>query len=82
MIVPVRGDSMEPTIYDGDKIYIKQQPEIRLGDIGLFMIDGSVYVKELAADGLISHNPKYGKIEFTPNTSIYCYGKFLGVKHI
>ena len=41
-----------------------------------------VYGKELAADGLISHNPKYDKIEFTPNTSIYCYGRFLGVRHI
>lgn len=78
-IVHVSGDSMEPTYYDGDKLFVKQQPSVEIGEIGIFMIDGNVYVKELSADGLISHNKKYAKIAFHEYNNIRCYGKVLGV---
>ncbi len=77
-IVRVSGDSMEPTYHDGDKLFIKQQPNIEVGEIGIFMIDGNVYVKEFDSDGLISHNYKYDKIKFTEFENIRCYGKVVG----
>lgn len=77
-IVRVSGDSMEPTYHDGDKLFIKQQPNIEVGEIGIFMIDGNVYVKEFDSDGLISHNDKYDKIKFTEFENIRCYGKVVG----
>ena len=81
-LVTVTGDSMEPTYYSGDTLYIKQQPEIKVGEIGLFMINGNVFVKELAEEGLKSHNPKYPEIYFHDTDAIHCYGKVLGVREI
>ncbi len=78
-IVRVSGDSMEPTYYDGDKLFIKQQHTVEIGEIGIFMIDGNVYVKEFAENGLVSHNKKYDKIQFHDYNNIRCYGKVLGV---
>ena len=79
-LVTVTGDSMEPTYYSGDTLYIKQQPEIKVGEIGLFMINGNVFVKELAEEGLKSHNPKYPEIYFHDTDAIHCYGRVLGVR--
>ena len=78
-IVRVSGDSMEPTYHDGDKLFIKQQHSVEIGEIGIFMIDGNIYVKELAEDGLISHNKTYNKIPFHEYNNIRCYGKVLGI---
>lgn len=54
-IVRVSGDSMEPTYHDGDKLFVKEQPSIEIGEIGIFVVDGNAYVKELGVDRLISH---------------------------
>lgn len=78
-IVRVSGDSMDPTYHDGDKLFIKQQHSVEIGEIGIFMIDGNIYVKELAEDGLISHNEAYNKILFHEYNNIRCYGKVLGI---
>lgn len=79
-LVTVTGDSMEPTYYAGDTLYIKQQPEIEVGETGLFMINGNVFVKELTKTGLKSHNPVYPEISFKETDAIHCYGKVLGVR--
>ena len=38
---------MEPTFYDSDKIFIVKQDAVNLGEIGVFVVNGEVYVKEL-----------------------------------
>lgn len=78
-IVRVCGDSMEPTYKDGDKLYVNPNLEVNVGDIGIFYVNGDVYVKERAKDGLISHNEKYPKIKFNEYDDIECYGQVLGV---
>ena len=74
--VGVYGDSMEPTYSDGDVLLIKKQPSVNIGEIGIFMIDGEAFVKELGHNVLVSHNPKYAPIPFSE--SISCIGKVLG----
>ena len=74
--VGVNGDSMEPTYKDGDVLLIKKQPSVNVGEIGIFMINGEAFVKELGHNVLVSHNPKYAPIPF--NESISCIGKVLG----
>lgn len=74
--VGVNGDSMEPTYSDGDVLLIKKQPSVNVGEIGIFMIDGEAFVKELGHNVLVSHNPKYAPIPFSE--SISCIGKVLG----
>ena len=79
-LVTITGDSMEPTYYNGDTLYIKQQPEVGIGEVGLFAIDGQVFVKEMAANGLKSRNPKYKMIKFRDGNYVHCYGKVIGIK--
>lgn len=74
--IGVNGDSMEPTYNDGDTLLIKKQSEICVGEIGIFMINGEAYVKELGDGVLISHNKKYKDINLTENT--VCIGKVMG----
>lgn len=75
-VIGVSGDSMQPTYFNGDKVAVKKCPCIDKGEIGVFMIDGSGYIKELGDDRLISHNRNYDDIELTDST--VCIGKVLG----
>lgn len=77
--IGVNGDSMEPTYNDGDTLLIKKQSDISTGEVGIFMISGEAYVKELGDGVLISHNKKYKDIHI--NDSVICLGKVIG-KHI
>nr|DAI04699.1 MAG TPA: Repressor protein CI [Caudoviricetes sp.] len=78
-IVRVSGDSMEPTYHDGDKLFVKEQPSIEIGEIGIFVVDGNAYVKELGVDRLISHNEKYSDIIINEYIRNECCGKVLGI---
>lgn len=75
-IIGVNGDSMEPTYYDGDKVYVQKRQIIETGDIGIFFVNNECYIKEAGEDGLESHNPKYKTI--LGNENIQCIGKVLG----
>lgn len=75
-VIGVSGDSMQPTYYDGDKVAVKKCPCIDRGEIGVFMIDGNGYIKELGDGKLISHNKSFDDIELTEST--ICIGKVLG----
>ena len=74
--VEVDGDSMQPTIMNGDVVLVQADAEVGIGDIGLFFYDGCGYVKERGEEGLISHNPKYGIIK--PTSEVKCFGKVIG----
>lgn len=58
----VNGNSMEPTYYDGDKVYVEITDEIPTGSIGIFTRGNECLIKELGIDRLISHNKEYGDI--------------------
>ena len=76
-IAPVCGNSMEPTYHNGDLLFIRATPEVEPGQIGVFLMDGQQWVKELGDDVLISHNKGYGPIPFTEG--IQCQGLVLGI---
>ena len=75
-VIGVKGDSMEPTFHDGDKVYVEKMQVVEIGDIGIFMVNGECFIKETGENGLISHNPKYDEIPGTE--TIQCIGKVLG----
>ena len=57
----VTGDSMEPTIHDGDVVIVRQQPRVENGEIGIVTINGdTATVKEVKESSqgitLIGHN--------------------------
>lgn len=76
-VAPVSGDSMEPTYHDGDKLFIRRCEEIEPGQIGVFYMDGKLWVKELGDGELISHNPAYPPRPMTED--VRCQGLVLGV---
>lgn len=77
--VTVTGNSMEPTYYDGDIVLVKAQPSIDIGETGIFVINGSGYIKKNGGDRLISLNPEYKDILFSDGDIISCAGKVIGV---
>lgn len=77
-IIRVNGNSMEPTYYDGDLVLIRHTSSVRPGEIGVFIVGDTGYIKEYQKDGLHSHNPAYGTIVFTEGEDVHIAGKVLG----
>ena len=78
-VIPVSGDSMEPTFHNGDRVLIQEQETIEVGEIGIFIINGDSYIKELGVGCLISHNSNYDDIPIGDDDSVFCCGKVSGV---
>ena len=76
----VAGDSMEPTISNGDTVYIQHTNTLNIGDIGVFYLDGECFIKEYANDELVSHNPEYAPIQISEFSTFVIQGKVLGKK--
>ena len=78
-VISVGGDSMEPTYHDGDKVFVEKCDSVDIGEAGIFVVNGDVYIKELGNKCLISHNEKYKPIRIGENDSVYCCGRVIGV---
>jgi len=78
--VRISGDSMEPQINDGDIVFVKRQPTIDIGEIGIFIVDNEAYCKQLAFRNnqyyLHSLNNRYRDIPLS-GESIYTVGLVL-----
>lgn len=74
----VNGDSMEPTFNDGDIALVSQNMEMQTGDIGVFVINGNAFIKELGKNELISHNKEYPNITIHEEDNVVCMGKVIG----
>mgnify|MGYP002508088992 CR=1 FL=1 len=75
-IIGVNGDSMEPDYHDGDKVYVKKSDSLNNGDIGIFTVGNTCFIKELGEEGLISHNKEYEDIPGTEDVRLI--GKVIG----
>lgn len=80
--VRVAGDSMEPDFSDGQIVWVKQQPAVKDGELGIFLYDGSSYLKQLSlASGrakLVSFNPHYDDIIISDGMGFKTLGKVVG----
>lgn len=77
-ILRVSGDSMEPKYSDGDRLLIKRQHDVGIGEIGIFILNNEGFVKKKEKDRLVSLNPVYEDILFHDEDSIECKGKVIG----
>lgn len=75
--IPVSGDSMEPDYHDGDVLLVERAEDIRMGETGIFTINGAGFVKERGDGELISLNPAYAPIPM--DESIRCNGRVIGI---
>lgn len=74
--IGVSGNSMEPTFYDGDIVYVSKNARPGIGDIGIFQKDNGIYIKEVGENELTSHNTEYKPM--VNNGDILCLGKVIG----
>lgn len=81
--VRVAGDSMEPRFVDRQWIYVKEQPALEEGELGVFRYDGEAYCKQLGRDedgtpALLSLNPKYAPLSIVMDEGFAVLGKVVG----
>ena len=81
--IHIAGDSMSPTIPDGAYVFIRQQPDLRNNEIGVFMLYDEATCKRFYKDKsgvkLISDNPKYDTIVIEKDMEGFgLVGKVLG----
>lgn len=84
----VSGDSMEPKIFQGDLLLIKEKNTLGIGDIGIFKINDEIFCKKYKENiftkeiTLHSLNPKYESIlinkDFCHENDFYILGKVVG----
>lgn len=78
-VISVGGNSMEPTYHNGDKVFVEKCDAVDIGEVGIFVVNGDVYIKELGSKCLISHNEKYKPIRISESDSVYCCGRVIGI---
>lgn len=76
--VKINGNSMLPHYKNNDIVLVRSQPEVAVGEIGIFTIDGEGYIKERGENRLISLNPEYDDIYFKEGQDIRCKGLVIG----
>ena len=80
--VRVSGDSMEPRFIDRQIIYVKPQQTLERGEIGVFLLSGDAYCKQLGGSPekpqLLSLNPAYAPIPVDPFAAFRVLGKVVG----
>ena len=82
MVLTVSGNSMEPRYSDGDVVFVKKQADIEVGEIGIFIVDNSAFIKQKGIGELISINPIFDNIKGNEFSDSRCFGKVLGVAEI
>lgn len=82
--VLISGTSMEPRIPDGSTVFVQATPVLDNGEIGIFVLDGKSYCKQLKKDDetqqvkLHSINPDYEDIDVLPFAELRTLGRVLG----
>lgn len=77
--VQINGNSMEPYYEDDDIVLVKSQPEVAIGQVGIFIINNEGFIKKRGSDRLISLNPECKDIYFEEGQEIWCKGLVIGI---
>lgn len=81
----VKGDSMEPKIYEDDLLLIRKNEFLDDGVIGVFQLNEDIFCKKFKYNPLTkqitlkSLNKKYAPIEITENDDFKIIGRVVGV---
>jgi len=84
--IDISGDSMEPYIKDGSRVYVQRGDVEEMRDAGVFYVDGDVFVKQWCVDmigtlHLLSANPKRedANIQIFKDSgrNVVCFGRVI-----
>lgn len=76
--IDVNGDSMEPDFSHEDIALVQRDVEMHVGDVGVFIVNGDAFIKELGENELISRNKNYKNIPIHEGDNVVCMGKVIG----
>ena len=80
MVFRVNGDSMEPKYPDHCNVLVKFTDEpLGSGDIGIFQVDGALYIKQYQSDGLHSLNKHFKIMRRKSYDEIKTIGRVIGI---
>ena len=89
--IDIQGDSMEPYIHNGQRVYVKRDAPLSEFDVGIFFVDGDVFCKQWCTDysgtlHLLSanENRQDANIEIRRDSgrSCVCFGKVMLTKKL
>lgn len=89
--IDISGDSMEPYIRDGQRVYVRRDSPLKEFEVGVFFVDGDVFCKQWCVDysgtlHLLSANPGRQDANITisrdSGRSCICFGKVLMSEHL
>ncbi len=69
---------MEPIYYDDDIVLVKKQDAVEIRQVGIFVLDGSGFIKKYNGDRLISLNEEYDDILLEDYNDCRCDGRVIG----
>lgn len=81
--IRISGSSMEPAVSDGATVFVKQTMAVESGKVGIFVLNGSAFCKQLIVDRqnrqvrLHSFNPKYEDIIVEAGDDLRTIGQVL-----
>ena len=84
--VRIAGDSMEPYITDGSRVYVSRMSGLKPGDVGIFFVDGDMKCKQYVEDSegniyLFSANRARSDADSvilaSSGLTVVCFGKVL-----
>ena len=73
----ISGDSMEPILRDQDYVLIEPTQTLNKGEIGVFILNGDSFIKQLGDGELISINEDYPPIEYSDFDDVKVVGRFI-----
>ena len=74
----ISGNSMEPKYHDGDIVLVESVNSVRVGELGIFILDGNGYFKKFGGDCLVSLNPEFEDIMLKNYAESVCCGRVVG----
>jgi phage repressor protein C with HTH and peptisase S24 domain len=77
--VRISGDSMTPEYPHGHIAWVRRSVDIEHGKVGVFMLDGSGYIKKMGHGELLSLNPDFEPIILREFDDIRFCGVVVGV---
>ena len=81
--IRISGNSMMPLVEDGTTVFVKQTMVVESGKVGIFVLNGASYCKQLIVDydkkevRLHSLNPDYPDMVISPSDTLVTIGQVL-----
>lgn len=75
----IDGHGMEPDFPDESIVIASRNQRVENGDVGIFIKEGKMLIKELGKNELICRNKDFPNIRMNKSDNVLCLGKVIGI---